>query len=279
MFAIPKNFLISPRKRFIRGSFIILGIFFLILWFWNRQDYWKPNTLWVIDNSLSMAVTDIHTEKWISISRLDLVKKFVTDESKNITGNMAIITAANGARLELPMTQDHKIFQEVLSGINLISRWWWSSLSTPLETIRLIYGDTPNLNIIWLTDGEFADSGSTLSGFTSSPNIIFVGVGTPEGWPILEWYNSEWLSRFKESQGKTIVSIRDDKKLKNISKLFKAQLILKNSDSAFDSELISKNTTQSSKNFSKKLIFWFFLIVIGLMFPRYQYILQKNSWK
>lgn len=34
---------------------------------------------------------------------------------------------------------------------------------TPLETIRLIYGNTSHLNIVWITDGEFTDTGVTLA--------------------------------------------------------------------------------------------------------------------
>ena len=54
-------------------------------------------------------------------------------------------------------------------------------VSLPLETIRLIYGDIPHLRIIWLTDGEFVDSGSTLSGFLLSPEITYIGIGTRLG--------------------------------------------------------------------------------------------------
>lgn len=276
---VPKNFLISPRKRFIRGFCIILGILFLIVWFWNRLNTWEQNTLWIIDNSLSMAVTDIHSQTWITISRLDLAKQLIAFESNYMIGNQAIMTAANGARLELPMTQDQQIFSDVLNGIQILTRWWGSSLATPLETIRLIYGSTPNLHIIWLTDGEFSDSGSTLSGFSTSPSITFVGIGTPLGWPILEWYNTEWLPRYKESQGVQVISIRDDKKLKNISKILDAKLIQRDTSSQWVWNLIQGKNIEPSKNISFSLIFWFLLLIIGFLFPRYQYLSKKISWK
>lgn len=275
---VPKNFLISPRKRFIRGSSIILGIFFLMFWFWNKLNIWEQNTLWIIDNSLSMAVADIHTETWISISRFDLAKQFIDSRSRDISGNQAIITASNWARLELPMTQDESIFHEVIQGITIIKQWGGSSLATPLETIHLIYGDLPNLNIIWITDGEFSDTVSTLSGFVTSPNITIIGVGTPSGWPISEWYNSEWLPKYKESQWQKIISVRDDKKLKDISKLLSANLVLKDSNSSSNESLQKKNIDQL-KNASIYLILWFFLVIMGLMFPRYQYLSSQKSWK
>ena len=52
---------------------------------------------------------------------------------------------------------------------------------TPLETARLVYGNTPHLHIIWITDGEFSDSGSLLSGLPTDTTIAFIGVGTRAG--------------------------------------------------------------------------------------------------
>ncbi len=96
-------------------------------------------------------------------------------------GEQAIMTAAYGAKLELPMTDDRAIIRDIVGGITVLSRGGGSSVATPLETIRLIYGSTPHLSIIWITDGEFTDSGATLSGFITLPNIIFLGVGTRSG--------------------------------------------------------------------------------------------------
>jgi hypothetical protein len=91
------------------------------------------------------------------------------------------MTAAGGARLELPMTDDKEVFVDTVHGIIVQDRGDGSSVSTPLEMIRLIYGSTSHLSIIWITDGEFSDSGSTLSGWMIPPDITLIGVGTRTG--------------------------------------------------------------------------------------------------
>ena len=91
------------------------------------------------------------------------------------------MTAAYGAKLELPMTSDRLTLSDVVSGITVLTRGGGSTVTTPLETIRLIYDTLPHLSIMWITDGEFSDSGSTLSGFTTRPDITFIGLGTRSG--------------------------------------------------------------------------------------------------
>lgn len=81
-----------------------------------------PKTLWVIDNSLSMTVTDIKTSSDRMISRLDLAKMIIKQKSDKILGEQAIMTAAQGARLELPMTDDRLAIENVVQGITPIER-------------------------------------------------------------------------------------------------------------------------------------------------------------
>lgn len=79
------------------------------------------------------------------------------------------------------MTDNHNVFTEVVNGINLLSYGGGSMISSPLELIRIVYGTTSNLHIIWITDGEFSDSGATFSGFTMIPDMTFIGVGSRAG--------------------------------------------------------------------------------------------------
>ena len=81
-----------------------------------------PKTLWVIDNSLSMTVTDIKTSSDRIISRLDLAKTIIKQKSDKILGEQAIMTAAQGARLELPMTDDRLAIENVVQGITAVER-------------------------------------------------------------------------------------------------------------------------------------------------------------
>lgn len=79
------------------------------------------------------------------------------------------------------MTDDRGMFSDIVHGITVQAHGGGSSISTPLEMIRLIYGSRSHLSIIWITDGEFSDSGSTLSGWTTTPDITLIGVGTRSG--------------------------------------------------------------------------------------------------
>jgi hypothetical protein len=110
-----------------------------------------------------MMVADIGTQSGVMISRLALAKDIIQIESVRIGGDQAIMTAANGARLEIPLTSDLTAIANVAQGINPITHGGGSSLVTPLETIRLIYGNMSHLHIIWITDGEFTDSGATMT--------------------------------------------------------------------------------------------------------------------
>ncbi len=181
MSPLPTNFIISPQRQFIRFLLILSGLVCVVFGFTRSLDSGTEETLWVIDNSLSMAVTDITTSSGIFLSRLDRAKQIVLSGSLIIPGEQAIMTAAYGAKLELPMTDNRRVFSDTVRGITVLSRGGGSSVMTPLETIRLIYGSTRHLSIIWITDGEFSDSLSTLSGWTTRPSIIFIGVGTRSG--------------------------------------------------------------------------------------------------
>ncbi len=279
MSLLPTNFTLSPRRRLIRGSFIIIGVGMMIYSFFSKQDTREDHTLWVIDNSLSMAVSDIHTQSGIMISRLELAKQFVSRVSPQLSGEQAIMSAAYAARLELPMTDDRWLISNVIHGITTLARWWGSMVSLPLETIRLIYGNVPHLRIIWLTDGEFADSGSTLSGFVSPPDITYIGIGTRLGWPILLGYNADGHPRYKESGWKQVNSIRDDTTLEKISRSHDANLIFLDSDRFPDIGSIIRSSSRKDNDISLLMLFGIFSTIIWLMYPRYIYHSFSSTWK
>lgn len=128
-----------------------------------------------------MAVEDISTGSGTMISRLDLAKHIVLSGSSQRVGEQAIMTAAYGARLELPMVSNMANLSDVVRGITPLARGGGSTVVTPLEMVRLIYGNSSHLSVIWITDGEFSDSGSTLSGSIAPVDVTFIGVGTRSG--------------------------------------------------------------------------------------------------
>ena len=277
---LPVNFITLPQRRLIRGVCIIFGMFLIGYSYIQTLDHSNtPKTLWVIDNSLSMTVTDIKTSSDRIISRLDLAKTIIKQKSDKILGEQAIMTAAQGARLELPMTDDRLAIENVVQGITAVERWGWSSFSLPIETIRLIYGDTQHLRIIWITDGEFSDSGLTLTGFTNNPNISLIWVGTRMGWPMLLRYDTDGRPKYKESEWSRVNSSRDDAILSWISKTLSAEFIMLESDNPGDIDKINTQATWSMVRLSFYMVFWVFLIIIGLLYPRYQYLPNSPNWK
>ena len=231
MSPLPTNFSSSPQRQLIRLTFIVSGLICVVFGFVRSLDTGTARTLWVIDNSLSMAVADVASQSGILSSRLDQAKQIAISGSHLRSGEQGIMTAAWWARLEMAMTDDRWVFSDVAQGITIQSQGGGSSVSTPLETIRLIYGSTPHLSIIWITDGEFSDSGSTLSGWATSPDITLIGVGTRSGWPILIGYDTDGRPRYKESDGKRVNSIRDDAMLTTVARSLDAELILLDSPS------------------------------------------------
>lgn len=217
-----------------------------------------------------MAVEDTMVENGVIDSRLSLAKKIVNTNSLKITGKQAVMSVAYWAKLEIPMTDNLLVLSDVVNGITPILKWGWSNLHTPLETITLIYGDVPDLRIIWLTDGEFSDTGSTYTGSIDTKNITFIGVWSKVGWPIPLWYNQDGKPRYKEVDGNKITSIRDDATLGKITQNFGSRLFFAEGEKDIDiSELIQKKSTQE---FSVEMILWIILLLVWLMFPRYQYI-------
>ncbi len=277
MYFLPSNFLLSPRRQLVRFLFIVSGMILIGFDFLSNLDWETDKTLWIIDNSLSMAVTDIHTESGVMLSRLNFAKQIITSNSANISGEQAIMTAAYGARLELPMTDDRWAFLNVTQGIGIIKNGGGSMVSSPLETVRLLYGKTRNLHIVWITDGEFSDSGATLSGFLSVPNISFIWVGSRSGWPILEWYTNEWYPRYKESYWQRVNSIRDDLKLQTISSAIWASLKLLDSAKSELVPIASFNQTTVTDYLYIRLI-GIICILCWLMLPKYHYHFTKINW-
>ena len=61
-----------------------------------------------------MRVMDISTKSGVTESRLDLAKTITKYIASQKTENQAIMTAHNGAKLELPLTTDASMIREII---------------------------------------------------------------------------------------------------------------------------------------------------------------------
>ena len=269
----PLNFVPSHKKRFIRGCTIIFGVG-LMVFSVMKSNSSENQTLWIVDNSLSMTVEDMPSSSGIIDSRLNLAKKIIKNGSTLLNEKQAIMSVAYWAKLEVPMTDDLWILSDVTSGINPIIRWGGSTISTPLEMIRIVYGDLPNLRIFWLTDGEFSDSGSTYSGKLDTSRITFIGLGSRSGWPIPMGYDSDGKPKYKEVENKRITSIRDDASLNMVAKMLGAKVVFLDSEKNIDLSFIIDNSVSFEKNISIYIFIGWLFIAIWLMIPRYNYFFK-----
>ena len=274
MSTLPTNFSASPRRQLIRSALVVSGLICVISGWTSSLDTGSDRTLWVIDNSLSMAVTDIGSQSGILLSRLDFAKQIVSSGSRVRSGEQGIMSAAGWARLEMAMTDNMWVFSDTTRGITIDSQGGGSSVSTPLEMIRLIYGNTSHLQVFWITDGEFSDSWSSLSLWTTTPSITLIGVGTRSGWPILLGYDTDGRPRYKESDNKRVNSIRDDARLASVAESLDADLIFL--DSPSDLTRIAKSPNSNTIP-PYLMMIGTLLIVAWLMISRFRY--TTKTWK
>lgn len=273
MWSLPTNFSSSLPKQFIRWLLTIVGIFCIWFGLLRSGDSGTSHTLYILDNSLSMEVQDISTASGQMLSRLDLAKKVI--RSHPHTGERALMTSALGAELILPMTRDPQVWDDTITSIRSVNYGGGSIAMTPLETARLIYGDVPDIHIVWLSDGEFSDSWVTLSGWTTPPDITIIGLGTPVGWPILTGYDADGHPRYKESWGQQVISHRDDERLHVISETIWADQILLDRDDLSIVSDIAKNRI-SHTILPYVVLVGVLLICIGMMVPRFHYF---SPWR
>jgi hypothetical protein len=268
MWSLPTNFSSSLPRRLIRWLLIIVGIGCVGFGLLRSGGSGVSHTLYIVDNSLSMEVADISTASGQMISRLDLAKQIMTTLPQ--TGEQALMTSALGAELVLPMTSDRQIWADTVVSVRPVSYGGGSIALTPLETARLIYGDISDLHIVWLTDGEFSDSGITLSGWTTPPQITMVGIGTTGGWPILTGYDADGRPRYKESWGQQVISHRDDTRLYGLAEEIWADIILLDRD---DPSLISDIAKKSIVHtiIPYLVIVGIVMILFGMMSSRFRY--------
>lgn len=79
---LPTNFSVSLRSQSISFILIISGLICVIFAFARGLDKPSDRILYVMDNSLSMAVTDISGGSGVLISRLDFAKQMIASLSR-----------------------------------------------------------------------------------------------------------------------------------------------------------------------------------------------------
>lgn len=267
MFSPPLNFIPSPWRRWLRLVLVLTWFLVIVFGFLHRISHsWDTRTLWIVDNSLSMLASDIRSGSGMMISRLDLAKHIITTKSQDMPGEQAIMTSSYLARVELPMTEDMVQFREFVRGINPIIYGGGTTAMSVLRLIDELYGQG-GITIYWITDGEFSDVPIDI---TRKYPITLIGVGSQQGAPIIEWYDSDGRARYKMSAGKRVNTIRDDVSLSRLSTMMGSSLILL--DQQVTPDLPQQIRYSDQISFPWAEFVWVLLVFSGLIVPKYHYI-------
>ncbi len=203
----PMQYTLFSHRRFLLSLFIgLIGIGVFGVYFVKQVPTTSSEeTLWVVDNSLSMAVEDIHDRgNTSSRSRLDLARSIVMSGVTLIPGKHAIITYARNAWILAPFTSDIPTLGSTLSHIEPILENGGSDINAAFALINTLYTtNNHQINIILLTDGGDTGSGA-LPSLPPGATLRIIGIGTNAWWPIPLGYDAAGQRRYKIYENKEI---------------------------------------------------------------------------
>ena len=262
----------SYRRFLISWGLILLWLFLCGYAIWSE---WigttaSEQTLWIIDNSLSMAVEDMKDiQSELITSRLESARAIVMSGVERTPGEHGIILYARSAGILTPFTMDREMLKKNIANITPVTENGWSDVSSVFALVTSLYSVrmTP-LHIILLTDGGDT-GGSSLPPLPSNTTLSIIGIGTDAGWPIFLGYDALGHRRYKFYEGKEISVPYESKNIDRIASLYHAPVsrIEKGEDlSQVLKKLFSQswNLPKGSSAFlillwSVILLFWLFL--------------------
>ncbi len=272
----PRNFTYSIGRIWMKYLFILggLALVFYSLYVSISSDKNEKKTLWLVDTSLSMVVRDMVTEKNILHSRLEVAQSLILSWRTIIPGNHALMIFWETNQLLLPFSDEASIFSSTVRWLTPTLYHSATDIEGSLSAIDTVYGTTP-MDIILLTDGEdtleLDEKGSNLN--TPFRNIFIVGIGTPWGWPMLQWYDANGNPRYKQFEWKQAISRLDTDNIQRLTEKYQAQSIIMNTINDRDNFLdsIRQNNSWISHDWLPIMIVWIILLLCWLMVPIVRY--------
>lgn len=185
------------------------------------------------------------------------------------------MTFASSAKLQLPLSTDDRVWDEVVGAIDVV---WYGSptdIETALASAMLIYRNTP-VDIYILTDGERTSEWESLTGviLQKDTHIHLIGIGTTEGGKIMNNYDGNGHIVYKKYEWKEILSRLDKNYLETLSKKYDTSLgyIEKASDIAVLQQSIDSDNTDKIPLPGMDILYMLssFLILAGMMMRDYR---------
>lgn len=194
------RWLFSILIFFVGVLVLIFGIFF--------QEKQTNDIVFLIDNSLSMSALDIEWVGAIRISRLDVAKQYIQKViEKNSAFHFSLVSFSLVPQVLSPLSDDRDTTLLILHSLETVPYGQPTNIRESLSLFQKLYGNFRG-KVIILSDGENTSS-SSLSTLSPLSDGVFIGIGTPTGAKITQGYDGDGKARYKEYDGKPVVSILD----------------------------------------------------------------------
>lgn len=219
-----------------------------------------------------MVVEDILGEDNILNSRLDIAKRILLEN--NLSGYRALMTFASNSKLQLPLSNDVIVWNEIVNSIEPIQYWSPTDIESAIASTVLLYPDT-DIDVYILTDGERTSEWDSMTWVIVWDSMRFhlIGIGTANGGKIINNYDGNGNYVYKKYDWKDIISRLDKDYLKQIADRYWTTLhtVESTSDIWWVIESIWRDTPHATQWTIQDwiLIFGSVCILLGLIVPDY----------
>ena len=214
------------RRFFLSLSLFCIGMIF----FWMASPFWKSentggDTLWIVDNSLSMGVEDMGISIDGAIqSRLDRARSLILDGMAKISGHHGALVFARSAAVVLPMSPVTEWGKKNIENIALVTDNGGSDISAVFSLLFSLYSErvTP-LHVILISDG--GDTSTTsLPPLPSHTDLTIIGIWTLTGWPIPLGYDALGRRRYKIYDNREVIVPYEEKNIEKLTRNYAAKV-------------------------------------------------------
>jgi Ca-activated chloride channel family protein len=218
----------KDKSNFIRTIFFLLALLFFIIGLTNPRMGKKETTvansgvdvIIALDLSKSMMAEDIKP------NRLERAKALISTVVDQFHGHrVGFVVFAGNAYLQMPLTVDYSAFNMYLeNAVPSLIQNQGTDIGAAIDVSEhaFVSGDKNYKTLLLISDGETFDKEAlkkAKAAFKNGTRIYTIGVGEEKGGTIPEYDESNnFIDYKKDENGKEVISIINEKKLKEIAK-------------------------------------------------------------
>lgn len=216
----------SSRKRYIKFTFRILGLLFLIIALINPKIGTRLETVtrkgvdvvFAVDVSKSMLAEDIAPSRLLKAKHIlsNAIDELVNDR-------VGIIIYAGKAYAQLPLTTDYtaaKMFLNTIDTDRVPTQGTDIGKAVDMSVSYFESGEKQNRALFILSDGESHEEGAMDAADLAAQNGIIINtisIGTSEGGPIPIKRNGQIKSYKKDKEGQVVVTKMNPETLQQLA--------------------------------------------------------------